>query len=254
MKSPHSSRSRRMEPHCSIDDDDDDYYGTSPGVPKPVPQPVRRRAHLDRREFIEHRPGPGQPPIVTKHMITHYDQLTAAGVKFPCRGRGLAPPWHADHPALPRDFEKPSDKDEEDWERVLQLRRVESEQARELEKMLAVPWGHLPTPTLASSRYCRFMRVGLVAGFKGWFREQKRGQLFHATLVSHLFFVPEGELSQPVWSAKRVKARFRKQLIRHGLSQNGGWMLAGLHATFERSPSGDHTGYQMHFTASSTRR
>jgi hypothetical protein len=245
MKSPHSSRSWQTEPDYSLDDDD--YYGTSPGVPKPVPQPVPRQAQLDRRDFFERRPGPRQPPIVTKHMISNYDQLTAAGVRFPNSGRGLAPPWHAHHPALPSDFETPSAKDEEDWQRVLQLRRVGSEQALMLEKMLAVPWGHLPAPTLASSRYCRLMRVGLVAGFKGWFREQKRGQLFHATLVSHLFFVPEGELSLPKWSAKRVKARFRRQLNDHRLSENGGWMLAGLHATFERNPSGDHTGYQMHF-------
>jgi hypothetical protein len=243
MKSPRSSRSRPTEPQFSMDDD---YYGTL-GVPGPVSQPVPRQVQLDRREFFEVRQGPRQPPIVTKHMISRYDQLTATGVKFPSRGRGLAPPWHAHHPALPSDFEKPSASDKEDWERVLQLRRAGSEQAGKLEKLLAVPWEHLPKATLASSRYCRFMRVGLVAGFRAWFPEQNRGQLFHATLVSHLFFVPEGELNQPKWTAKRVKARFRQQLIDHGLSQCGGWMLAGLHATFERSPSGGHTGYQMHF-------
>lgn len=234
----------RVQPAIS----DDENYGTSLGpATQPLPvQALRRRPAINRESFFTPPSLPRGVVQLTPDHIDGWAKLCAAGVVFTRVGPALRPPWHAHHAALPRDFETPDDADHEDWRRLLCLNHLDGDDAREVEGWLAVPYGALPRPTLASSRYFRYARVRFIAGLTAWLQAHPPAKLWHITLVSHRFLAGEGQLGDPYWSAQRIKARWRKQLIEHELTGNASSMIAGLHAVYQRSPS-IGTGYQFHY-------
>lgn len=229
--------------------DDYDYYGIPNTAPPAASPELLSMPIMDRDTFFQppiRGPRPGNHPT---RDIPYYDELVAGGIRFPRQAVCELPPWYAVHDALPRGFECAQASSEEDYKRIKTSWTVCSPKADAIMAALEVPWGVWPQPTLASARYCRFMRVRFFAGAMAALSGQSTEQLYLATLIPPGFFVAGGNLDPVLHSAKMWKNRFRKHLNDAGLSRNGGFMVAGLDASYEENARRDHTGYQFHYHA-----
>lgn len=187
--------------------------------------------------------------VLTKDDIHHLDALARAGVRFARKGPTLPPPWHAMHDQLPADFETPEAAEAEDDVRVKKLNAHGTPDARRLAELIKPERLAGPHPTLASSRYCRWARVRFVAGVDRWL-QQHHGQPMHAvTLIPPDAFAQAGCLHAPQFRAARLRARFRKHFDLLGPNPEGGWLIGGLHASFEQGDWQETTGYQFHMHA-----
>jgi len=197
--------------------------------------------------MTNHPTGPAaRERVLTKDDIHQFDALARAGVVFRQYGPSLQPPWYARHRQLPAKFETPEAAEDEDYKRVKMLIADGSPAACRLATLIDPCRLAGPYPTLASSRYYRWARVRFVAGVDHWLRQHPDETLHAFTLIPPAAFAEAGGLHDPQYGAPRLRARFRKHFDLLGLDPADGWLIGGLHASFEQGHTERLTGYQFH--------
>lgn len=113
--------------------------------------------------------------------------------------------------------------------------------AHSLAARLKRPTGGGPPPqTFASSAYMRRFRLRFVGAVLKLIRNDPAVQIGVVTIIPRDWRIPGRAL--PAVKPKQYLERFRQQLVRAGLKDANGWMIAFLHGDYDPS----HDTYQLH--------
>ena len=149
---------------------------------------------------------------------------------------------------LPEGFETLQDATTRDSKGADALMRSKVPGARELAARIRPSWRHNdPHETLTSSRYRRDARIQFYEAVNDVFKPYPDADLRLVTVVSHEWFVPEGELHRfPLQSRKDT---FKTQLHRAGVTSMPGPLVGAIHGDYDTTTG----GYQVHLHILTTR-
>jgi hypothetical protein len=100
--------------------------------------------------------------------------------------------------------------------------------------------GGPPPQTFASSAYMRRFRLRFVGAVLKLIRDDPAAQISVVTIIPRDWRIPGRAL--PAVKPKQYLERFRQQLVRAGLKDADGWMIAFLHGVYDPS----HDAYELH--------
>ncbi|ACS38041.1 hypothetical protein [Methylorubrum extorquens] len=113
--------------------------------------------------------------------------------------------------------------------------------ARELAMRLKRPArGGPPAQTFASAAYMRRFRLRFVGAVLRLIRENPTAEVGLVTIIPRDWRIRGRDL--PTIKPKQYLERFRQQLVRAGLKEADGWLIAFLHGDYDPS----HDTYQLH--------